>query len=190
MASLPPDRKAAIEAVRTVINANLGKDFEEGMQYGAIGWYVPHRVFPAGYHCDPKQPLPYAGLGSQKNHLSLGLMSVYMDAEHDAWFRKAWKATGKKLDMGKVCIRFKRAEDLALEVIADAVRRMPAKKHVEMYVKALESMGKGPDGKPLKTGAVGTKAGAKKPAAKKPPVKKRVTKATAARKKKAVSTKR
>src|SRR5678816_3695878 len=129
LASLPADRRADVEAVRGVILKNLDKDYEEGMQYGMIGFYVPHRVHPAGYHCDPKQPLPFAALGSQKNYVSLYLMSIYGGGEHANWFQKAWKATGKKLDMGKACIRFQKAEDLALEVIAEAIRRVPAKKY-------------------------------------------------------------
>jgi hypothetical protein len=77
LAEIPVDRRAALERVRDVIRKNVDKNIEEGMTYGMIGYYVPHRVFPAGYHCDPKQPLPYAGLASQKNHMSLYLMSVY-----------------------------------------------------------------------------------------------------------------
>jgi hypothetical protein len=75
--SLPDDRRAAISAVRDVIRKNLDKDYEEGMQYGMIGYYIPHRIFPAGYHCDPTRPLQFVGLGSQKNHMALYLMSIY-----------------------------------------------------------------------------------------------------------------
>jgi hypothetical protein len=121
LAELPAERRSALSAVRKVILKNLDKDYEEGMQYGMIGYYVPHRVFPAGYHCDPKQPLPFAGLASQKNYMSLYLMS---------WFRKAWAKTGKKLDMGKACIRFKKLEDVPLEVIGEAIARVPAKKYI------------------------------------------------------------
>ncbi len=136
LAELPADRRQAIEAVRKVVKANLDPALEEGMQYGMIGWYVPHKVFPPGYHCDPKQPLPYACLASQKNHLSLYLMSVYADGTKDeTWFRKAWAKTGKKLDMGKCCVRFKRAEDLALDVIGEAFRRAPVKDHLANYAK-------------------------------------------------------
>jgi hypothetical protein len=96
-----------------------------------IGYYVPHRVYPAGYHCDPKQPLPFAGLASQKNYMSLYLMCVYGDSEHSRWFRQAWLQTGKKLDMGKACIRFKKLDDLALDCISEAIRRVPAKKYID-----------------------------------------------------------
>lgn len=137
LASLPPDRREAIVAVRKVILKNLDKDFEEGVQYGMIGYYVPHRVFPAGYHCDPKQPLFYAGLGSQKNYLSLYLMCVYGSEELRDWFTKAWAKTGKKLDMGKSCVRFKKADDLALDVIGQVIGRMTAKKYVANYVAIL-----------------------------------------------------
>ncbi len=136
--SLPPDRREALNSVRKVILKNLDSEYEEGMQYGMIGYYVPHRVYPKGYHCDPKQPLPFAALASQKNYMSLYLMSVYCGCagdsaagKHAAWFREAWAKTRKKLDMGKACIRFKKVDDLALDVIGEAIRRVPAAKYVE-----------------------------------------------------------
>jgi hypothetical protein len=131
LSELPADRREAIEAVRRVVLKNLDKDYEEGMQYGMIGYYVPHRVYPAGYHCDPKQALPFACLASQKNHMTLYLMCVYGDSPHSTWFREAWAKTGKKLDMGKSCLRFKKVSDLALDVIGEAIRRVPAKKYIE-----------------------------------------------------------
>lgn len=140
LAELPEDRRAVISAVRKVILANLDKGYAEGMLYGAIGYYVPHSVYPAGYHCNPKQPLPFAGLGSQKNHISLGLMGCYGNSKEDQWLRTAWAKTGKKLDMGKCCIRFKRLEDVPLEVIGEAIRRIPAKAYIEHYEKAILSM--------------------------------------------------
>src|SRR5258708_4649818 len=108
LAELPEDRRAAISAVRDAILKNLPKGYEEGMQYGMIGYYVPHSVFPAGYHCDPKQPLPFAHLASQKNYMAVYLMGVYGDSPHSKWFVDAYKRTGKKLDMGKACVRFKK----------------------------------------------------------------------------------
>jgi hypothetical protein len=142
LAELPDDRRDALAAVREVILKNLDKDYEEGMQYGMIGYYVPHRVHPAGYHCDPRQPLPFAGLASQKNYMSLYLMCVYGESEHSKWFRKAWAETGKKLDMGKACVRFKKLEDLALDVIGKAIRRVPAKKYVAFCESAVATMKK------------------------------------------------
>ena len=138
LSALPDDRRKAFDAVRRVFLDNLDGGYEEGMQYGMIGYYVPHSVYPAGYHCDPKQPLPFAGLASQKNHMSLYLMCVYNDESHLLWFRQAWAASGKKLDMGRSCVRFKKLEDLALEVIAEAVKRVPAKAYVEHYEAAIK----------------------------------------------------
>lgn len=138
LAELPDDRRTAIEAVRKVILKNLGPGYEEGMSYGMIGYYVPHSLYPAGYHCDPKQPICFAGLASQKHHMSLYLMCVYGDEGHARWFREAWAKTGKKLDMGKSCVRFKKVEDLALDVIGESIRRVPVKKYVDFYEQALE----------------------------------------------------
>jgi hypothetical protein len=137
LAELPAERRAVVSAVRDLVNAHLDRDYEEGLNYGMIGWYVPHRIFPPGYHCNPKLPLPFAGLAAQKNHYSLYLMSLYGEGPHWNDFEAAWKKSGKKLDMGKCCIRFKKVEDLATEVIADAVRRTPASVYVAHYQSAL-----------------------------------------------------
>lgn len=168
LASLPEDRRAAIEAVRKVILKNLDKDYEEGMMWGMIGYAVPHRVWPLGYHCDPSKPLMMAALASQKNNMTVYLMSVYGEKTERAWFQKAWAksvegGTGKKLNMGGCCIHFKKLEDAVLDVIGEAVRRTPAKAYVENYVRLLASTGRGPDGKKLK-GKGGAKKGAKKKA--------------------------
>jgi hypothetical protein len=162
MASLPPERREALEAVRQVILKNLDKGYEEGMQYGMIGYYVPHSVFPPGYHCDPKQPLPYAGMASQKNHMSLYLMCVY---GHDGsnptteWFQKEWKKTGKKLDMGKACVRFKKVDDVALDVVGEAIRRTPVSKYVKFYDEALLANTKAAAARAAKRKAASGKAG-------------------------------
>jgi hypothetical protein len=176
LASLPADRRAGIEAVRTVIRRNLDKHYEESMLYGMIGYAVPHRVWPLGYHCDPSKPLMMAALSSQKNKLTVYLMSVYSDTKERAWFQKAWAKTGKKLDMGGCCVRFTKVEDAALDVIGEAIRRTPAKAYVERYVQTLASTGRGPDGKKLKP-AVAAKKTASKPTKK--PAKKSVKKTNA-----------
>jgi hypothetical protein len=140
LASLPQDRRIAMTAVRDLVRNSIDDDIEEGMAYGMIGWYVPHRVFPDGYHTNPKQPLPYAALASQKNYMTLYMMNVYADGtEGESWFRKEWAKTGKKLDMGKSCIRFRKTDDLALDVIAEAIKRVPSGRHVEQYVETLAS---------------------------------------------------
>ena len=134
LAELPEDRRAILSAVRDVIRANIDPGFSEGVGYGMIGWVVPHATYPAGYHCDPKQPLPFASLASQKNHMALYLCSVYVDDGRESdWFRAAWAKTGKKLDMGKSCIRFKKIKDLALDVIAESFRRMTVEKFITQY---------------------------------------------------------
>ena len=147
LASLPADRRAGIEAVRKVILKNIDKDYDESMLYGMIGYAVPHRVWPLGYHCDPKKPLMMAALSSQKDNMTVYLMSVYGDKAERAWFQNAWAKTGKKLNMGGSCIRFKKLEDAALDVIGEAIRRTPAKAYVDSDVKILASTGRGPDGK-------------------------------------------
>ncbi len=143
LSELPEDRRAALKTVRAVILKNLDKDFEEGMSYGMIGYYVPHRIFPAGYHCNPKQPLPFAALASQKNYMSLYLMSAYGEADGWESFQKEWAKTGKKLDMGKCCIRFRKVDDLALDVISAAIRRVPVKAYIRHYQSATGAMGEG-----------------------------------------------
>ncbi len=131
--SLPEDRRKAIRKVRAAVNKGLPKGYKEGMQYGFIGWFVPHSVFPDGYHCDPTQPVPFAGLASQKNYMSLYLMCIYGDAKQRAWFEKEWKKTGKKLSMGKACVRFKDVNDVPLDLITKAVARVPVKKFLAHY---------------------------------------------------------
>lgn len=177
LASLPADRREAIAAVRTTILANLDRGFEEGMSYGMIGYHVPHAVFPAGYHCDPKQPLPYAGLASQSGHMSLYLMGVYFDPADAKWLADAWKKAGKKLDMGKSCIRFKKLADVPLDVVGAAIRRMPLAKYVGMYEAQLAQMGKGQGKGKAAAAAASKKPAAKKAAAKAPAGKKPAAKA-------------
>ncbi len=138
LAALPADRQAALKAVRAVIRKNLPKGFGEQMQYGMIGYVVPHKLYPAGYHCKPEEPLPYAGLASQKGHMSLYLMTAYGMPGMADWIKEQFALHGKKLDMGKSCIRFKKLEDLPLNVIGKAVARVSVVdyiRHVEATLK-------------------------------------------------------
>jgi uncharacterized protein YdhG (YjbR/CyaY superfamily) len=167
LTELPADRRAAFTAVRDTILKNLDKDFEEGMSYGMIGYYVPHRLYPNGYHCDPRQPLPYAGLASQKNHMSLYAMCLYGDNAEEKRFRAEWAKTGKKLDMGKCCIRFKKLDDLPLNIIADLFRRVTAKAYIAQYEANLRMMGQRTTKGPPKKSAKSSAPKAKKAAAKK-----------------------
>jgi len=138
LAALPSERREVLERIRAVIVKNLDVGFEEGMQYGMIGYYVPHRIYPAGYHCDPREPLPFASLASQKNHMAIYLMCIHGSEEHSKWFREAWLATGRKIDMGKACVRFKRIEDVALDVLGEAIRRVPTQAFITHYEAALK----------------------------------------------------
>jgi len=197
LASLPEDRRVAVETVRKAIRKNLDKGYEEGMQYGMIGYYVPLRLYPAGYHCDPKQGLPFAALASQKNHLAFYMMSLG-DPREQAWFEGAWKATGRRLDMGKCCVRFKKLADAAVDVIGEAVKRMPAKAYIEFYESARAEAAAGKDARAAKAAAKkaparasaarasrvekgAPEAAAKKPAAKKPAARKPAAKKSARR---------
>ena len=153
LTGLPPDRRTAIGAVRDVILSNLPKGYEEVMQYGMIGYVVPHSIYPAGYHCNPNQPLTYASLGSQKNHMAIYLCNVYGHKETETWFRKAYEATGKKLDMGKSCVRFKKLEQLPLEVIGQVIARTS----VDKYIAGVEQVLNRRPGKPAKPAKAGKK---------------------------------
>jgi hypothetical protein len=144
IAEQPEERRADIEALRKVILDNLDGDYSEGMGYGMICYSVPHSVFPAGYHCNPKMPLPFAAIAAQKNYLSLHLMGMYVSCIGDQesaevqWFRDAWAASGKKkLDMGKACVRIKKLDDAALDVIGESIRRIPAQLYIERYQQVL-----------------------------------------------------
>lgn len=186
LASLPEDRRIAVEAVRKVFKQNLAKGFEEGMQYGMIGYYVPHTIYPAGYHCDPKQPLPFACLASQKQGISVYLHWLYADPVAAERFVAAWKATGKKLDMGKSCLRFKRLEDAALEPIGAAIKAVTVKEYIARYESVRAMSGTASAKKSSKQGAAtqpvaAQAATAKTSAAKKKAAAKTVTKKPAAK---------
>jgi hypothetical protein len=136
LAQLPPDRRKAIETVRKVIKKNLPKGYKEVMQYGMIGYVVPLSVYPAGYLGKPDVPLPYACIASQKNHMAVYLMNIYGTGSDEKWFKAAYKASGKKMDVGKSCVRFKKLEDLPLDLIGQAVARTPVKETIIRYERA------------------------------------------------------
>jgi uncharacterized protein YdhG (YjbR/CyaY superfamily) len=137
IAQLPEDRREAIETLRRVINKHIDKKFEEGIQYGMIGYYLPHSVYPDGYHCDPKQPLPFVGIGNQKNHIGIYLFCIYIDEGVQREFVEGWKKSGKKLDMGKGCVRVKKLDDVALDVLGKTIKKVKLKDFVAMYEKAI-----------------------------------------------------
>jgi hypothetical protein len=130
VASLPDERRQAIETVRKVVRDNLPDGYREGMQFGMIGWYVPLERFPDTYN---EQPLGLAGLASQKNYMSLYLNTVYGDPATERWFRDRYAASGKTLDMGKSCVRFRKVEDLPLDVIGETIARADLDRYVASY---------------------------------------------------------
>ena len=136
--SLPEDRKKIISELRKIILKNLPKGFKEGMGYGMLGYVVPHSLYPKGYHSDPRQPLPFISIASQKNHIALYHMGLY-GGEYLDWFQKEWKKhTDKKLDMGKSCIRFKKAEDIPLDLIGELCTKITPQDWIAVYEKNLK----------------------------------------------------
>ena len=131
LAQLPDDRRTEIEAIRKVVLKSLPKGYEETLQYGSIAYVVPLKAYPKGYLHRKNEAIAYAAVANQKNYISLYLMSVYA-GEGATWFREAYKESGKKLDMGKSCVRFKKVDDLALDVIRQAIARMPMKDYIAM----------------------------------------------------------
>jgi hypothetical protein len=130
IAALPPDRREAISAVREVVQRNLPDGFEEGMEFGMIAWYVPLDRFPYTYN---GHPLGLAGLASQKQYMSLYLNTVYGDPQLADWFRDRYAQSGKRLDMGKSCVRFRSLDDLPLEVIGETIAKVPLDRYVAHY---------------------------------------------------------
>ena len=133
LAELPADRRAEIEKVRDAVNAALPAGYREGMGWGMIGWVIPLADYPDTYN---KQPLAYVGLAAQKNSNSLYLNCVYASKERAERLKAAAAAAGKKLDMGKSCIRFKRADDLPLDLIREEIASTPPAEFIKIYEKA------------------------------------------------------
>jgi hypothetical protein len=146
LAELPAERRKVIQAIREVILANLDPSAQEGMQYGMIGYFVPHSVYPAGYHCDPKQPLPFICLAAQKTHFAIYMMGLYTGGDCDnptplaKWFHKELEKLDRRLDMGKSCIRFKKLVDLPLELIGRTVKRQSVAQFIRQYEKSLSKL--------------------------------------------------
>ncbi len=134
IALLPEDRKQAISNLRQTILSNLPKGFEETMSYGMIGYVVPHSIYPAGYRTDPKQPLPFMNIASQKNFIALHHMGIYANKELLEWFVNEYpKRCKSKLDMGKGCIRFKKVDQIPYELIAELTRKISVEKWISIY---------------------------------------------------------
>ena len=139
ISELPKDRQEAITKLRKEIKKNLPKGFKEGMGYGMMGYSVPHSIYPAGYHCDPKLPLPFMGLASQKNFIAVYHMGIYADPKLMKWFTDGYaKVVPGKLDMGKSCIRFKKPEHIPVKLIGELASKMTVEDWINMYEKNLK----------------------------------------------------
>jgi uncharacterized protein YdhG (YjbR/CyaY superfamily) len=137
---LPEDRKDIITKIYKGIKKNLPKGFEDCMSYGMIGFVVPKTTYPNGYHCDPKLPLPFINIASQKNHIAIYHMGLYSDTNLTKWFEEEWLNHGfKKADLGKSCLRFKKAADVPLKLIEELVSKMSPEKWIEIYESVLKS---------------------------------------------------
>ncbi len=133
-AALPADRKAIMLQLRRAMGKALPKGFAEVIQHGMPGWVVPLSMYPPGYHCTPNTPLPFVGLASQKSHIAVYHMGVYADPTLYRWFTEEWaKRVPRKLDMGKSCIRFKKPDQVPVDLIADLCKRMTPKEWVALY---------------------------------------------------------
>lgn len=132
--SLPEDRKKTMAGLRDTILQNLPEGFKETMAYGMLGWVVPHSVYPAGYHCNPEQALPFLSIASQKNFIALYHMGLYADKGLYDWFVAEYpKHCKTKLDMGKSCIRFKKPELIPFSLIGELVAKMTPKQWIDLY---------------------------------------------------------
>lgn len=137
--SLPEDRKIIVDNLRKAISKTLPKGFAEVMNYGMIGYVVPHSIYPSGYHCDPKLPLPFMGLASQKNFIAFYHMGIYANNSLLKWFTEEYpKHCKAKLDMGKSCIRFKKLNDIPFKLISELVSKMDVAAWVKLYEKEIK----------------------------------------------------
>lgn len=139
IAEAPEERRSALEKLRKTISGNLPKNFSEGMQYGMIGYFISHEIYPDGYHCDSKQPLPFMSFASQKNSINFYHMGIYADKDLLDWFTSEFpKYSKKKLDMGKSCMRFKKPEDIPYELIGELVQKVSAEDWIKTYESAFK----------------------------------------------------
>jgi len=140
MKELPEERKEAMTKLRKAILGNIPKGFQERMGYGMLGYVIPHSLYPAGYHCDPKQPLPFVGIASQKNFIAFYHMGIYADPKLLKWFTTEYpKHTDAKLDMGKSCIRFTKPEKIPFRLLGELMSRMSAQQWIDLYENNLAS---------------------------------------------------
>ena len=134
LTNLPEDRVAPFNQLHEVIVNNLPEGFEPAISYGGLGYVVPHRLYPGGYHCKPSEPLPFAAIASQKNSINFYHMGIYADAKLLDWFVSEYpKHSKRKLDMGKSCIRFKKPDEIPFDLIGELMRKVSVAQWVETY---------------------------------------------------------
>ncbi|RST26801.1 DUF1801 domain-containing protein [Chryseobacterium lacus] len=134
LANVPEERAEAFNRLHQTIIENLPEGFEAAISYGGLGYVVPHSLYPSGYHCKPEEPLPFAGIASQKNSVNLYHMGIYSDPELMKWFTEEYpKHSKRKLDMGKSCIRFKKTQDIPFELIGELMKKMTVQDWVNIY---------------------------------------------------------
>jgi len=137
--NLPDDRKKVIKKLRTIIRKNLHKGFKEVISYGMIGYVVPHKIYPDGYHCSPELPLPFMSMASQKNFVAVYHMGIYADAKLMKWFTTEYpKYVPTKLDMGKSCIRFKKMDTIPYDLIGELSTKMTTDDWIKLYEKNIK----------------------------------------------------
>ena len=134
ISQVPEERQAIMQKLQNIIKNNLPKGFKEGIQYGMIGYYVPHTTYPDGYHCNPKEPLPFMSFASQKNSINLYHSGIYAKKELHDWFVAEYpKHSKRKLDMGKSCVRFKKINEIPFDLIAELCTKMMVNEWVNIY---------------------------------------------------------
>ncbi|MDB5228947.1 MAG: hypothetical protein JWN78_3140 [Bacteroidota bacterium] len=137
--ALLPERKIPMQKLREVILKNIPKGFVEEISYGMIGYVVPHSIYPEGYHCDPKLPLPFMNIASQKNFIAVYHMGIYSDPALLKWFTDEYaKHCKTKLDMGKSCVRFKKMDDIPYNLIGELSSKLTPQQWIAMYKKAFK----------------------------------------------------
>lgn len=136
ISQVPEERQATLKKLRKTIKDNLPKGFEEGIQYGMIGYFVPHSTYPDGYHCTPSEPLPFMSFASQKNSVNLYHSGIYAVPEIHDWFVSEYpKHSKRKLDMGKSCVRFKNMDDIPFDLIGELCKKLTVDEWIAIYEK-------------------------------------------------------
>lgn len=143
LANVPAERAEAFNKLHEVIVKNLPKGFEPAISYGGLGYVVPHKLYPAGYHCKPEEPLPFAGIASQKDSINFYHMGIYAHPALLKWFVSEYpKHSTQKLDMGKSCVRFKKLDQIPYKLIGELMKKLTVKQWIEMYEGKLRSTSK------------------------------------------------